>query len=168
MRGSSAEQLDKKVDKRRLGGVADDVPPAMDVEDNVGVRDVQSRLGFEPVAAEGKEIYGDALWRFERVAGEEGVRVRGRRGDLYADSDIRWEGPRIRVSSALIQGRGGAEWHPSSATEPGTHCGQRVPLFIRQWHDGDTGDTGAPGVLGERVPYLLRFGNDSHQVKRYQ
>ena len=97
-----AEQLDEKVCKWRLDGVAGDVGPAMHEENDVGVCDVRSRLCFEPVAAEGEEIHGDTLWGLERVAGEEGVWMWGRRGEFYMDGDITRDSPWVRVSNALV------------------------------------------------------------------
>lgn len=61
--GDGTEQLDVKFDERWVGGVADNVAPAMDEEGDVGVCDVRSRLGLKSVVVEGEEIYGDALRR---------------------------------------------------------------------------------------------------------
>ena len=100
--GDRAEQLDVKLDKRDVGGVAGDVTPAVDEEDDTGVRGLSIA-----VAAEGVEIDGDALWHLERGTGEERVWLGGGRGDLDANRDVRGDALRIGAPSALVYGFGG-------------------------------------------------------------
>ena len=88
--------------------MAGDVPPAVDEEDNVGVRELG--IGLGAVAVEGVEIDGDALWHLERGNVEERVWSRGGRGNLDADRDVRGDVLRIRKSSALVHRLGSAVW----------------------------------------------------------
>ena len=104
-RRDRAEQLCVKLDEREVGGVPGDVAPAVDEEDDAGVRALGGGLGG--VAVEGKEIDGDALGRLEQVTGEERVWFGGGRGDLDANRDVCRDAVRIRTASALVYGLGG-------------------------------------------------------------
>ena len=104
VRRGGAEELDIEAGKGFMGGVASDISPAVNEEDNVRIHGVY----FGLFIMEGIEVDRDALGCLEHAAVEEGVWLSRGRRDLDTDCHVRRDMRGIWVPSALLYGSGGA------------------------------------------------------------